>query len=225
MEKAFIVKTRSNDEWIAALSQDGTDAQAELFIELGTYLHRIVCGYIGRRGLSLTGLASLSNVEQAELAYEFVQETLIQIYARLTDYRGEGAFLSWTTTIAIRKAGEELRRAHWQTERYDPTMPMPATSGIGAPQSLPSLPDLSQRPDTQALTAEMWREIAQSVEDDLSEQQRRAFLARFVDDRTNHEIAVAEGVTPSVIYQRIHQARLKIKRRLEAAGYDSEGIG
>ncbi len=210
---------RSNDEWIALLSQDGTDAQADLFVELGNYLHRIVCGYIGRRSASLAALSSLSHLEQAELAHEFVQEALIQIHQQLVRYRGDGAFLNWATTIAIRKAGEELRKAHWQTARFDPT----AVASIEGDARVHQASDFSisgQPPDIQVLTAEMWDAIIQAVQVDLSDQQRRAFLARFVEDRTNHEIAAAEGVTASVIYQRIHQARLKIKHRLEVAGYD-----
>ena len=190
--------------------------QISAYTALGAYLYSVVRQYIQHRGGALVGLSMVSEVERDELAHDFVQQALVQIHEKLAEYRGEGAFLNWATTIAVRKAGEELRKAHWQTLRYDPTLPLPAEHN--SQQFASSLNDIG-RPDVQISTAEMWDVIIEAVQNDLSEQQRRAFLARFVEDRSNHEIAATEGVTASVIYQRIHQARLKIRRRLDAAGY------
>lgn len=214
------MKSRSNAEWVEVLSQQGTAAQHDLFLELGRYLHRIVCDYVGWRSASLPGLATLSQTEQEELAHDFVQQALILIHQQLPQYRGEGAFLSWAATIAIRKAGEELRKAHWRTVRYDPTANGWDDADWRVEWSVMSLPDPGHSPDDRVLMQEVWQVINRTIEEDLSGQQRQAFVARFIEERTHREIADMEGVTASVIYQRIHQARLKIKRRLLAAGYE-----
>ncbi len=150
---------------------------------------------------------------QSELARDFVQQTLEQVYRELDAYRGDGAFLSWATTIALRFAGQELRRAHWQTQRFDPTK--------GERSPVMARIDGNQLPENQVIAGEIQRAVKRAIEDDMSEQQQRVFIARFVQARTYDEIATAEGISTSAAYQRVHQARLKVKNRLRAAGFEA----
>jgi RNA polymerase sigma-70 factor (ECF subfamily) len=212
-----MVESRSNEEWLAGLKQDGAPQQAIYFQELGRYLFCAVISYMERRGQNPVGFASLAGPEREELARDLVQQSLHKVYLKLNEYRGEGPFLAWAATIALRTAADELRRAHWRTIRTDTIADL--TSQIPPTDSQPLMGKV-RAPDVQLQLSEMWDLVNRAVEEDLSEQQRRAFLARFVDGRTNGEIGALEGVEPSVIYQRIHQARVKIKRRLRDAGYE-----
>jgi RNA polymerase sigma factor (sigma-70 family) len=212
-----MVESRSNEEWLAALKQDGTPQQEACFQDLARYLYCAVISYIERRGENLVGFSSLAASEREELARDFVQQSLHKVYLKLNEYRGEGPFLAWAAAIALRTAADELRRAHWRTIRMDAITDLASGVPLTDPQPLMGK---VRAPDTQLQVAEMWDLVNRAVEKDLSEQQRRAFLARFVDELTNGEIAALEGVEPSVIYQRIHQARVKIKRRLRDAGYE-----
>ncbi len=212
-----MVESRSNEEWLAGLKQDGAPQQETCFQELGRYLYRAVSSYMERRGDNLVGLASLAGPEREELARDLVQQSLHKVYLKLNEYRGEGPFLAWAATIALRTAADELRRAHWQTIRTDSIADLASRIPPSDPQPLMSE---APAPDAQLQMSEMWDLVDRTVEEDLSEQQRRAFLARFVDELSNGEIGALEGVEPSVIYQRIHQARVKIRRRLREAGYE-----
>jgi RNA polymerase sigma-70 factor (ECF subfamily) len=212
-----MVSMRSNEEWVDLLSRDGDLIQHTGFVELGRILYGIVCDQVRRRAVSLPGLAALSQAEQHELARDFVQEALLQIYIKLPSYRGEGAFTSWAITIALRIMGQELRRAHWQTPRFDVIPGQSArTFSIAANDYLP---------EAHLLLQEMQRALDTAIEEDMSPQQRRAFLARFVSGFTNEEIAQAEGASLNAIYQRIHQARLKVKQRLLEVGFEASELG
>lgn len=212
-----MVESRSNEEWLAGLKQDGAPQQATCFQELGRYLYCVVISYLERRGEDLVGFAFLAAPEREELARDLVQQTLHKVYLKLNEYRGEGPILAWAATIALRTAADELRRAHWRTIRTDAIADLASRIPPADPQ--PLIGEV-RTPDVQLQMSEMWELVSRAVEEDLSEQQRRAFLARFVDGLTNGEIGTLEGVEPSVIYQRVHQARVKIKRRLREAGYE-----
>jgi RNA polymerase sigma-70 factor (ECF subfamily) len=208
-----MLKTRTNAEWVDFLAHDGDPSQVSAFEELGRVLYPVVSAYLRRRSPSLPGLSGLSETEQSELARDFVQQTLEQVYRELDAYRGDGAFLSWATTIALRFAGQELRRAHWQTQRFDPTKDERSYAM--------ALVDGGQLPENHVIAGEIQRAVKLAIKDDMSEQQQRVFNARFVQGRTYDEIAAAEGISASAAYQRVHQARLKIKHRLCAAGFEA----
>jgi RNA polymerase sigma factor (sigma-70 family) len=212
---------RSNSEWFVALRADGSSAQQAAFGELGHYLQRVLCTYIGRRGRTLPGLAGLARQEQEQLAQEYVQEALVLIYQKLPQYSEEGSFLGWATTVALRLAGEGLRKAHWRSPRFTANEMEEGADDADSHRALRQWVDeASTLLEKQVQLRTILHLVEQCIVQELSEQQRQAFLARFVDGQSNEEIALAVGASPSVVYQRIHQARKKLKQRLNEAGYN-----
>lgn len=214
---------RSNADWVATLQANGSAAQHAAFRELGNYLQRVVCTYIWKRGHALPGLVSLARPEQERLAEEFVQEALITIYQKLNQYSGGGSFLGWATTIALRIAGEELRKAHWHSPRLTFDQDAGSAAASASPPLHPEPADPKAVPlDRHVQLQAILHLIDQALQAECSEQQRRAFLARFVDGHTYDEIAATLNISPSAVYQTIHQARRKLKQRLLEAGYQVE---
>ena len=89
------------------------------------------------------------------------------------------------------------------------------------------LPTLADLPDPmQSLTDvdAIWQEMAQivysAIREDLSENQAQAFIAYQFYNMSSKEIAPFMDKNAVAVDQLRHQAKLKIKHRLEAHGYD-----
>jgi RNA polymerase sigma-70 factor (ECF subfamily) len=145
------------------------------------------------------------------------------VYQKLNQYSGGGSFLGWATTIALRIAGEELRRAHWHSPRlsFDQDAGSTADSAGSFPHPEPADPK-AVPPERHVQLQAVLQLIEQALQAECSEQQRRAFLARFVDGHTYDDIAATLNISSSAVYQTIHQARRKLKQRLLEAGYQVE---
>lgn len=184
---------RSNEEWVAALRDDGSRAQQQALIELSHFLCSVVNTYLWKREIT---------VEREALAQDLAQDALLQIYQKLDQYSGKSPFQHWAATIATRTAGQELRKKRWQEVEL-PDYSRPDYLGVS--------------PSVEAGVVEQ-QVLTRALETALSQQQRRAFLARFVDGYTNDEIAAGLGITRKAAYQLIYEARRKLRDELVGVG-------
>jgi RNA polymerase sigma-70 factor (ECF subfamily) len=90
-----------------------------------------------------------------------------------------------------------------------------------APSRQPAAPpDAGPSTDArQAVLAEMHRVI----ETELTDRQRQALVAEF-KGMPQAEIAARMGLTRNALYKLTHDARQNLKRGLEAAGIDGDGV-
>jgi len=213
---------RSSGEWVAALKETGSDRQRRAFEELGELLYRRVLGYLLRRQPTNPSLSQLDRQELRQLAYDQVQEALATIYEKLDTYRGEGGFTAWATRIALNVARMDLRR---------PTpIPVPLFDDQPSHEEAASegyltleLEDTSAVPPEKALVQqEVWAVLQQVVAEELTENQRRAFLWRYEEGWTYETIAQELGVTRNRAYGLVFEARQRIKSRLVASGFTKE---
>jgi hypothetical protein len=93
---------RSNEEWIAALSQSGPRYDVALE-DLRTLLVRGL-GY---------ALANHSNVRESDLK-DFAQNALLQVLDGLHTFRGESRFITW----GQKKGTLNIFPASWPTRRW-----------------------------------------------------------------------------------------------------------
>lgn len=216
---------RTDEEWVSDLRSAG-DIQRQAFADLGRYLYTVIYNYLRKRQTTSPRLRQLSTEEWNELAQGFVQESLETVWEKLATYEGRGNFTSWAATIAVRTAAYEIRKPYWREER----MPQPPADDPdndpeewGGPklewQETEALP-----PEVQAQTADVMAVVETAIEQDLSERQRFAFVAQFLEDRSSDEIAAELDATRNAVYMLIHEARKKIKRRLEGAGHTPEDV-
>lgn len=215
---------RSDQEWVAQLRDGDYQVQRQAFLDLGQYLHRAVLNYLHSRRTTVLRLRELDSQELEELARGFTQQALQVIWEKLPTYAGRGKFTSWAATIAIRTAGYELRKPYWREGR----MPQPtAHNPEGHPQEWggpagewKANDPLSPEAQVQAL--EILELIEMAIQQELSERQRFAFVAQFLEERSSDEIAAELGVSRNAVYMLIYEARKKIKRRLLEAGHTPE---
>lgn len=189
----------SNDSWIARLKATGP-IQNEALAELrAILLRRLRKAFSGRTGVD-------------ELLLEDVtQEALLKTLDSIGSFQGRSQFTTWATTIAVRGAFTELRRRHWKDVSLDE---ITHEASLGT-QSV-AAGDAVER---DALIRTMYR----IIETELTDKQRTALLAE-LQGMPLAEIGRRMGNNRNAIYKLTHDARRRLKRGLEVAGYDAADL-
>lgn len=191
--------SRSNKKWIADLGQRSSKqelALADLRVEL---LRRL-----------RWGLDSYTRADDAFLE-DAVQDSLLQILSRLEQFEGRSKFLTWATTIAIRTAISELRKRKWKDVSLDQILETtsPKSESTEIESSDPASPN-----DGRAVLDKMHELIANR----LTERQRKALMAE-LRGMPQDEIARHLGSNRNAVYKLTHDARKKLRKGLEEAGF------
>jgi len=168
---------------------------------------------------SRSDLDKLADSEIQDLAEDFVQDTLLQIRAKLEQFEGRSKFTTWAGKIAVHQALGELRRARWRDFSLD--------SLIGESDFTPSFlvneadPDA---PDRAVERAETMRAVAEVINEELSERQRAALVALMVEGVPMDVVADRLGTNRNALYKLLHDARKRLRSRLEDRGYNIETL-
>lgn len=195
---------RSNETWLAQLQGEGPERESALR-ELRQLLIRGL-----RYGLADRG------VTDEPLLEDSVQEALLLILDRLHQFRGHSRFTTWATAIAIRVAMSALRRRHWRDVSLDELI---ETSGPGPGAMRDDNAEMILRWERQAVLDHLYR----LIESELTEKQRRALIAE-LKGVPQDEIARLLGSNRNAVYKLTHDARKRLKRGFESAGYRATDI-
>ena len=190
-----MVQERDNQQWVEALQADGPQREAALS---------------DLRDLLLAGLKSAlrSRPDHVESIFDdVVQVSLVRILRSLDQFQNRSRFVTWATAIAIRVSFTELRKRKWQDVSLDSLV---ANSGF-EPSSA------TANPERQAIIEAMYRVIAT----DLTEKQRTVLTAE-IKGMAQVEIARQMGSNLNAIYKLGHDARQRLKRGLEQAGFTAQ---
>lgn len=195
---------RNNETWLAHLLSEGSDQQAAL-ADLREALLRGL-----RRALWNRALADEAFMEDA------VQDALVRILDRLQQFEGRSRFLTWATAIAIRVAMSELRRRRWKDVSLDEVL---ADADFTPQRAF----DEAAGPDARWERKVILDKLYDLIQNDLTEKQRTALLAE-LKGMPQDEIARHLGSHRNAVYKLTHDARKRLKRGLEAAGYQADDI-
>lgn len=166
------------------------------------------------RGLRRT-LANWAYADEAFLE-DAVQDSLIRILDHLCQFEGRSRFLTWATAIAIRVAMSELRRRRWKDIFLDDVLA--DTDFILEPAA-----DDDSGLDTEWERNMIFDRMYAVIRNELTEKQRTALLAE-LKGMPQDEIARHIGSNRNAVYKLTHDARRRLKRGLEAAGYQATDI-
>ena len=161
---------------------------------------------------------ALSSYARADdpLLEDAVQDSLLRILERLDQFEGRSRFVTWATTIAIRVAVSELRRFRWRDISLDEVVDDASPLSWFATDN-----DLG--PDIQIERNTILDKMQDVLDTQLTEKQRTALLAE-MKGMPQEEIARHLGSNRNAVYKLTHDARKKLKRGLEAAGYSADDI-
>jgi RNA polymerase sigma-70 factor (ECF subfamily) len=195
---------RTNEEWVADLRAGG-DRQAQALEDLRAII---------LRGLpyAIAGRLDPNSPESEALTEEVVQETLMRVLEYLDSFEGRSQFTTWAHKIAVRAALTELRRVRWR-EVPLPEMEMNEETDT----SYREIPDDEANPEEQVAQAEMMTRVNRIIMEELTDKQRTALTA-IMEGFPLEEAARRLGTNRNALYKMLHDARLRLKKRLEKEG-------
>lgn len=137
-------------------------------------------------------------------AEDFAQDATLRVLGGLGSFRGDCRFLTWAFAVATRVAFSELRKARYRDVPLDAL----AAGALPAPAATP--PGDGERERVLAL---LRRLIATELTD-----RQRAVIDAELDGVPQAVIAERLGTNRNALYKLGHDARMKLKKGLTAAG-------
>lgn len=138
-------------------------------------------------------------------AEDVVQQAHLRAYHRLSQFRGEAAYATWVTQIAVHEA---LGRMRTSKRRGD--------LGILAPELSAGAQEARRTPEDDASARELGRLLEQHI-DALPEGYRSVFVMRDVEELSTAETATCLGITEEAVRVRLHRARHMLNESLTTA--------
>ncbi|MCZ2121864.1 MAG: sigma-70 family RNA polymerase sigma factor [Anaerolineales bacterium] len=193
--------TRSNEVWIADLQTAGETRESAL-----QDLREVI-----QKGLpyALSRWLSSSDPLFQPLVEEVTQETLLRVLDQLKTFEGRSLFTTWVHKIAIRIALTELRRKRWRDTSLDEL-----TENEDAPPPPGLLADPQASPERSIERADMLARVKRILEEELTAKQRDALTLLSLQDLSMEEAAAKMKTNRNALYKLLHDARLRLKRRL-----------
>jgi RNA polymerase sigma-70 factor (ECF subfamily) len=203
---------RSNEQWLSDLKSDGTakeDALADLRAVISNGLPYALSKYL-----------SPDNPQFNSLTEEVAQDTLLRVMDHLDTFEGRSRFTTWVQKIAVRIALTELRRRRWRDFSLD-SLVEENEDGI----SFPSLMiDPGPDPDNLTQRSDMLQRVARIINEELTEKQRTAMVATAIEGVPLEEVARRMNMKRNALYKLLHDARLRLKKRLANENLSTEDI-
>jgi RNA polymerase sigma-70 factor (ECF subfamily) len=135
-------------------------------------------------------------------AQDVLQDTLVTLFQRIGDFRGESSFRTWLYAIARSQCSRRRRKVHRESLPGDESIAMQQLS-----DSAPSAADL--------LSAAADRNVVQDAIDRLPELYREVLVLRDIEGLTAPEVGAALELTVEAVKSRLHRARAKVRESLE----------
>ena len=207
-------KQRTNEEWLHDLRSNGPARDAAIN-DLRQYLLRAVLYFFSQNPGDLRGLAR-EEIEQ--VAQDLAQDALLTILNHLDDFRGESKFTTWAYRFAINMSLVEARRQRWKNLSLENML------------ARAELPDFqfededAPDPGRSAEQQEIWDTVRDVIDHELTERQRSVLMAIAFEDVPVDVVAEELHMKRNAIYKMVHDARAKLKKRLEDRGFDVSEI-
>lgn len=202
------MSSRTNKEWLWALTESSGEARDEALLELQDYLLRAALVYLASRR---SELAEWGREAVRAMAEDLVQESLEDIRQNLGSFRGESKFTTWAYRFVINRAASELRRQRYRDlslDQLSEDRPALFQSLLGEQESVD--------PEQLTLRKTYLDLIFRIVNEELEPRQRQAIVAVFWEGRPMDEVAASLGLNRNALYKLLYDARQRIKAKLSA---------
>ncbi len=202
---------RTNEMWIADLRATTSARDAAL-----ADLRAII-----QHGLpyALSRWVSPEDPLFAPLVEEVTQDTLIRVIEQLDSFEGRSMFTTWVQKIAVRIALTELRRKRWHDSSLDELL-----EADGAPAQSRLVADRAPGPAAISEQRDMLARIRRILEQELTPRQREALVLLGIQQVPLEEAAKTLKTNRNALYKLLHDARLRLKRRLKTEGLTAQEV-
>lgn len=202
---------RDNETWLSDLRAGDAQrdaALADLHVLLLRALPQALSTYLSPQDAGFDSLVE-----------DTAQETLLRVLGGLDTFEGRSQFTTWVYKIAVRVALNELRRRRWREVSLDGLNEDEADDS--APRQFASSDPL---PESVIERADLLRRVQQILTEELTERQRAAMNAIHMQGVPMEEVARRMGTNRNALYKLMHDARLRLKRRLEREGINPKEL-
>ncbi|MBI4732381.1 MAG: sigma-70 family RNA polymerase sigma factor [Chloroflexi bacterium] len=196
---------RDNQTWIHDLQTPGPEREAAL-----SDLHATLLRVLPR---GLTRWVSPNDPALEALVEDVIQETLLRVMDKLDTFEGRSQFTTWVYTVAVRIALTELRRERWKDISLDE---MTEADSKDLEPEFVSEP--GPGPEAVAQRNDALQRLNRILSEELTDKQRQALTAVGVKGIPLEEVARRMGTNRNALYKLMHDARLRLKHRLEHEG-------
>jgi RNA polymerase sigma-70 factor, ECF subfamily len=196
-------------EWLRCLRGHGREHD-EAVARLHELLLRAARFECARRRPALPHLRG-NDVD--DIANQAADDALVSILARLDSFRGASRFTTWAYKFALLEAAVKLRRRAWQGREVplEPeTWSLFSSGGI--------------EPDESAEQSELLETLQQAIADVLTPHQRRVLVALALNGVPIDVLAERLNTTRGALYKTLHDARRKLRAKLEELGLSLETL-
>jgi len=156
-----------------------------------------------------------------DLARDAVQEAFLKAYVSLRRFEGRSSLYTWLYRLTLnvcldmRRRSKSDRTVEWpEVQLADGTFkgePIPA-SGTEPPAA---------GPDAELERSEIRQRVGQAIEE-LPPEARETLILREVDGLSYTEIAETLGIPKGTVMSRLHYARKRVRKLLQATGIAGE---
>ena len=197
------MQERTNEQWLAELRGPNPD---EALADLYDLLIRGLRAALGGRADGVD-----ANIG------DYAQEALIKIVSNLDSFRGESRFTTWAQKIAMNVALTELKRRRWRDVSLQDLLDRRTATGRG-------LADPQVSPEQVAFQNMVLAKLRRTIDEELTDRQREAVIAVILEGMPIDEVARRMGTNQNALYKLLHDARKKLKLRMEAAGLSPQEV-
>ncbi len=166
------------------------------------------------RGLKAALAGRVSSGFDPAAIEDFAQDALVKILRNLDSFRGESRFTTWAQRIAVRVAYTELRRKRWRDVSLQQVLERRENSG----REDALLTDPTSSPERETAREMMLETLQRFIAEELTDRQREAMVAVMFEGMPLEEAARRMDTNRNALYKLLHDARKKLKKRLEAEG-------
>ena len=190
--------------WVDGLQ--ASDARHEdCLARLHALLLRVARHEAFRRGAML----QLQGPELEDVAQQAADDSLMAIKAKIAEFRGHSRFTTWAYRFVMLEVSTKIGRHFWRNR----PAPMDDDSWERLPDPLPVAPQQL------AEQHEMLEALRRAITEDLTDLQRRVFVAVALNEVPMDAFARELGSNRNAVYKALFDARCKLRVSLDAAGY------
>jgi RNA polymerase sigma-70 factor, ECF subfamily len=142
--------------------------------------------------------ATRAILKRDDEAEDVMQDAYVRAYEHLAEFRGDAAFGTWVTRIAVHEALARLRRE--RRFASSPTPPLEEVTHV-----------LTEPTPEQLVNDQQLRGVLERAIEALPDDFRTVFVLRAVEQMTGHETAVCLGIPEETVKTRLHRAKHKLQ--------------
>lgn len=188
---------------------DGLQASGALHDRCVEELHALLLRVARHEARRRATSARLDGPELDDVVNQVADDALMAIVAKVGEFRGDSRFTTWAYRFVVYEVSTKIGR-HWWRNRPDA---LEADAWERIPDSLSSMPEQASE------VRESLRVLRAAIDSDLTDLQRRVFVAVALNEVPMDALAIELGSNRNAIYKTLFDARRKLRSSLDAAGH------